>query len=73
MRSVWMGHDWSNCQYLNVLGESGTDFAKYCRKAMSGRKFVCAIKSLFNAMGLQLEGMRVLHCLCLFFYMTGRQ
>ena len=44
---------------FNVLGESGTDGADCSRKVVSGRRVTAAIRSLVNAMDLQLECARV--------------
>ena len=44
-----------------VLDESGTDNAECRKKVASGKGFAGAIRSLVNAMSLQLECARVLH------------
>ena len=44
-----------------VLDESGTDVVKCRRKVASGRKAAVAIRSMVNAMGLQLKCARVLY------------
>ena len=62
MRSVWLERDLSKCQGLKcVLDESDADFAACCRKVMSGRKILGAIRSLVNTLALQLECVRLLH------------
>ena len=49
-------------KYLGcALDESGTDEAECSRKVVSGRRVTDAIRSLVNAMSLQLECGRVLH------------
>ena len=42
------------------MGELGTNDTKCCRKVLSERKVVGAIRSLISARGLQLECVRVL-------------
>ena len=44
-----------------MLVESGTDGAEYSMKVMNGRRVAGAIRSLVNAMDLQLECARVSH------------
>ena len=44
-----------------VLDKFGTDVAKDHRKEMNGRKVAGAIRSLVNAMGMQLECPMVLN------------
>ena len=44
-----------------VLDESSTDEAEGRRKVAIGNKFVGAIRSLVNAMGLQLKCARIMH------------
>ena len=52
----------SECKYLRcVLDESGKDGAEYSRNMASGRRLAGAIRSLVNAVDLQLECARVLH------------
>ena len=52
----------SKLKYLGcVLDESGTDGGECSRKMASGRRVAGAIRSLVNAMDLQLECARVLH------------
>ena len=63
-------------KYLGyVLDESGTDVAERCRKMESGRKVAGAVRSLFNARGLQLDctGCYMKCCSCLFSCMAVRQ
>ena len=49
-------------KYLGcALDESGTDEAECSRKVVSGRRVTDAIRSLVNAMSLQLECVMVLH------------
>ena len=49
-------------KYLgSVLDISGTDGAECSRKMVSGRKVIGAIRSLVNAMDLQIEYAKVLH------------
>ena len=43
------------------MDKSGTDRAEYSRKVASGRRVAVAIRSLVNAMDLQLECARVVH------------
>ena len=45
----------------SVLDEAGTDDAECHRKVASRRRVACAICSLVNAWGMQLECARVLH------------
>ena len=46
----------SECEYLGcVLDESGTDRAECSKKVVNGRRVAGAIRSLVNAMDLQLE------------------
>ena len=48
----------SDFKYLRcVLNESDTGDAKCCTMVASGRKVAGAIRSLVNAMGLQLESL----------------
>ena len=49
-------------KYLGcVLDESGTDEAECSRKVASGRRVAGIIRSLVNAIDLQLERARILH------------
>ena len=63
----------SKFKYLGcALKESGTDGAECNRKVASGKRVAGVIRSLVNAMDLQLEPcMR--HCLCLFLCMAVRE
>ena len=57
-----------------VLDESGTDGEEFSRKVTSWRRVVGVIRSLVNAMSLQLECARVLHELFLgFILMYGSE
>ena len=52
----------SEFKYLGcVLDKSGTGGAECNRKVVSGRRVACAIRSLINAMDLQLEYARILY------------
>ena len=52
----------SEFKYLGcVLDESGTNGAKCSRKVACGRRVAVAIRSVVNAMDLQLECARVFH------------
>ena len=52
----------SEFKYLgSVLDESDTDEAESSRRVASGRRVVCAVRSLFHVRDLQLECARVLH------------
>ena len=52
----------SEFKYLPyVLDESGTDEAECRRKSARERRVGCAIRSLVNARGLQLQCARILH------------
>ena len=52
----------SEFKYLRcVLNESSIDGAECSRKVASGRRFACAVRSLVNARGLQLEFARFMH------------
>ena len=52
----------SELKYLGyVLDESSTDIVECCRKMMSGRQVPGAISSFFNARGLHLQCVEMLH------------
>ena len=48
MRSVWMGHNWSNCKSSNIYCVFWM-FLLNRRKVVSGRKLVDTIKPQVNA------------------------
>ena len=68
-----MGGNWSmfSIYVLSICtDESGILRAEYCRKVLSGRKAVCAVRSLVNASGLSSElnvpECCIMACLCRF-------
>ena len=59
-----MEHDWSMCQSSNIWNVFWIYqvhiLSSECRRKVVSARIACAIKSLINVMGLQLECARVL-------------